>query len=41
VDTKIAAAERKLAGLEELFRAMLGELMTGKVRVKGLIESPK
>lgn len=35
VDAKIAAAERKRAGLEELFRAMLGELMTGRVRVKG------
>ncbi len=35
VDTKIAAAERKRAALEELFRAMLGQLMTGRVRVKG------
>jgi len=35
------AAERKRAGLEELFRAMLRELMTGRVRVNGLIESPK
>jgi type I restriction enzyme, S subunit len=33
VDAKITAAERKRAGLEELFRAMLGELMTGRVRV--------
>lgn len=32
VDAKIAAAERKQARLEELFRAMLGELMTGRVR---------
>jgi type I restriction enzyme S subunit len=37
VDSKIAAAERKRAGLEELFRAMLGELMTGRVRVKTLL----
>jgi type I restriction enzyme S subunit len=37
VDAKIAAAERKRAGLEELFRAMLGELMTGRVRVKTLL----
>ena len=36
VDAKIAAAERKRAGLEELFRAMLGELMAGRVRVKTL-----
>jgi len=38
VDAKIAAAERKRAGLEELFRAMLGELMTGRVRVTSLLE---
>ena len=37
VDAKIATAERKRAGLEELFRAMLGELMTGRVRVKRVI----
>jgi type I restriction enzyme S subunit len=37
VDAKIAAAERKRAGLEELFRAMLGELMRGRGRVKGLM----
>jgi len=35
MDAKIVSAERKQAGLEELFRAMLGELMTGQVRVKG------
>ncbi len=34
VDAKIAAAERKRAALEELFRAMLGQLMRGKIRVK-------
>jgi type I restriction enzyme S subunit len=38
VDAKITAAERKRVGLEELFQAMLGELMTGRVRVKGLAE---
>ena len=32
VDAKITSAERKRAGLEELFRAMLGQLMTGRVR---------
>ncbi|HLB49693.1 MAG TPA: restriction endonuclease subunit S [Anaerolineales bacterium] len=32
VDAKIASAERKRARLEELFRAMLGQLMTGRVR---------
>jgi len=37
VDAKIAAAEHKQAGLEELFRAVLGELMTGRVRVKGVV----
>jgi type I restriction enzyme S subunit len=37
VVSKITAAERKRAGLEELFRAMLGELMTGRVRVKTLL----
>jgi type I restriction enzyme S subunit len=37
VDAKITAAERKRAGLDELFRAMLKELMTGRVRVKGII----
>ena len=36
-DAKIASAERKRAGLEELFRAMLGQLMTGRVRVKGVL----
>ncbi len=39
VDAKIAAAEHKRAGLEELFRAMLGELMTGRVRATPLIDS--
>jgi hypothetical protein len=34
-----AAAERKQAGLEELFRAMLGELMTGRVRFTRLIDA--
>lgn len=37
VDAKIEAAECKRARLDELFRAMLGQLMTGRVRVKGLI----
>src|SRR3990172_8561547 len=32
VDAKITSAERKRARLEELFRAMLGQLMTGRVR---------
>ena len=39
VDAKIAAAERKRAALEELFRAMLGQLMTGRVRVTRLIDT--
>jgi len=39
VDAKIATAERKRAGLEELFRAMLGELMTGRVRATLLIDA--
>ena len=33
VNAKIASTERKRARLEELFRAMLGQLMTGRVRV--------
>ena len=39
MDAKIAAAERKRAGLEELFRAMLGDLMTGRVRATLLIDA--
>ncbi len=39
VDAKIEAAERKRAGLDELFHAMLGQLMTGRVRTTALIES--
>ena len=31
--------ERKRAGLEELFRAMLGQLMRGRVRATPLIDS--
>jgi type I restriction enzyme, S subunit len=33
-DAKITALEREVAVLDELFRAMLDELMTGKLRVK-------
>jgi type I restriction enzyme S subunit len=32
-DAKIAALEREAAGLDELFRAMLDEMMTGRLRV--------
>jgi type I restriction enzyme S subunit len=35
VDAKIAAEERRRAALEELFKTLLHQLMTGKVRVKG------
>lgn len=38
VDAKIEAAERKRAMLDELFRAMLGQLMTGRVRTTGLMK---
>lgn len=34
-DDKIAALEREVALLEELFRALLEELMTGRIRMKG------
>lgn len=37
-DFKIVALEREAAALEELFRAMLEELMTGRVRARALIE---
>lgn len=36
VDAKVAAAERKRERLEELFRAMLEQLMTGKIRAQGV-----
>jgi len=36
VDAKIETAERKRAMLDELFRAMLEQLMTGRVRTTGL-----
>ena len=35
VDAKIAAEERRRAALEELFKTLLHQLMTGKIRVKG------
>jgi type I restriction enzyme S subunit len=35
VDAKIAAEERRRAALEEVFKTLLHQLMTGKVRVKG------
>ena len=37
-DAKIAALEREGALLDELFRALLEELMTGRVAVAGLRE---
>jgi len=39
VDAKITSAERKRARLEELFQAILGQLMTGRVRTTPLIDS--
>jgi len=36
VDSRILAAERKRAGLGELFQTLLQELMTGRVRVSGV-----
>lgn len=38
-DAKIAALEREAVALDELFRAMLEELMTGRVRATALIEA--
>ena len=37
-DAKIAALERESALLDELFRALLEELMTGRVSVAGIEE---
>ena len=37
-DAKIAALERESALLDELFRALLEELMTGRVSVAGVEE---
>ena len=37
-DAKIAALERESALLEELFRTLLEELMTGRVAVAGIVE---
>ncbi len=34
-DRKIAAEEGRKAALEEVFRSLLGELMTGRIRVRG------
>ena len=38
-DAKIAALERESALLDELFRALLEELMTGRVSVAGTEEN--
>jgi type I restriction enzyme S subunit len=38
-DSKIAALEREAAVLDELFRAMLEELMTGRLRATALVET--
>jgi len=40
VDEKIQAEERRKAALQSLFRSMLHYLMTGKVRVAGLVTPP-
>ena len=40
-DAKIAALERESALLDELFRALLEELMTGRVLVAGVVEDGK
>ena len=37
-DAKIAALERESALLDELFRALLEELMTGRVSVAGMAD---
>ncbi len=38
-DSKIAALEREVEALEELFRAMLEELMTGRLSATALYEA--
>lgn len=40
VDEKLQAEERRKAALQSLFRSMLHHLMTGKVRVAGLVTPP-
>jgi len=40
VDGKIQAEERRKAALQSLFKSMLHYLMTGKVRVAGLVTPP-
>ena len=40
-DAKIAALERESALLDELFRALLEELMTGRVAVAGVGHEPR
>ena len=37
VDARIAAEQARRAALEELFKTLLHQLMTGKIRVRGLI----
>jgi len=37
VDRKIEAEESKKKALEELFKTLLNNLMTGKIRVKGMV----
>ena len=39
-DAKIAALEREIALHEELFRALLEELMSGRLSVRPLIDQP-
>jgi type I restriction enzyme S subunit len=37
VDAKIAAEERRRAALEELFKSLLHELMSGRIRVPNIV----